>query len=63
MVSINVVDETFNLKSEDGMAVHFHPTGGWGCGSESPYIICMQKEWKYEHIKMVRNGGFTAVIE
>lgn len=47
--SINIVDETFNLKPADEMAVHFQPTGGWGSGSESPYISCMLKEWKYEH--------------
>ena len=47
--SINIVDETFNLKPADEMAVHFQPTGGWGTGSESPYISCMLNEWKYEH--------------
>ena len=47
--SINIVDETFNLKPADEMAVHFQPTGGWGSGSESPYISCMLKEWKHEH--------------
>ncbi|MDO5446807.1 MAG: glycoside hydrolase family 97 protein [Prevotellaceae bacterium] len=47
--SVNVVDETFNLKPADEMTVHFQPTGGWGTSSESPYITCMLKEWKHEH--------------
>lgn len=47
--SINIVDETFNLKPTEEMGVHFQPTGGWGTGSESEYIHCLLKEWKHEH--------------
>ncbi len=47
--SVNIVDETFNLKPAQEMAVHYQPTGGWGTSSESPYTTCMLKEWQHEH--------------
>lgn len=47
--SVNVVNETFNLKPAEEMTVHFQPTGDWGTSSESPYIHCMLKEWQNNH--------------
>ena len=47
--SVNVVEETFNLKPTEEMAVHFQPTSGWGTSSESPYVNCMLKEWQHNH--------------
>jgi len=46
--SINIVDETFNLKPTEEMKVHYQPTDSWGTSSENEYIHCPLKEWKHE---------------
>lgn len=61
--SIYVFDETFNLKPAEEMAVHFQPTGGWGTGSESPYIHCMLKEWEHSHDMSVLPLGLSSTTE
>lgn len=53
--SINVVNETFNLKPTEEMTVHYQPTqmggyetGDWGSNSESAYEHCLLKDWKHD---------------
>ena len=45
--SINIVDETFNVKPSEEMAVHYQPTSEWGSNSETPYQHCMLKDWQH----------------
>ncbi len=59
--SIYVKDETFNLKPAESMGVHFQGTGGWGSGSESPYVNCMLKEWQNDHDMATLPIGLSSV--
>ncbi len=59
--SVYVVDETFNLKPTEEMAIHYQGTGGWKTCSETPYVNCMLKEWRNDQDMAVLPVGLSSV--